>query len=44
MEIEAVRNITREREHRLIPGGPCDIVTLLIWSNPTIVSGLRVRI
>ena len=44
IEIEAVRNITREREHRLIPGGPCDIVTLLIWSNPTIVSGLRVRI
>ena len=44
IEIEAVRNITREREHRLIPGGPCDIVTLLIWSNPTIVSGPRLRI
>ena len=44
IEIEAARNITRECEHRLLPGGPCDIVTLLIWSNPTIVSGLRLRI
>ena len=43
-EIEAARDITREYEHRLLPGGPCDIVTLLIWSNPTIVSGLRLRI
>ena len=44
IEIEAVRNITREREHRLIPGGPRDIVTLLIWSNSTTESGLRLRI
>ena len=44
IEIEAARDITRECEHRLLPGGPCDIVTLLIWSNPTIVSGLRLRI
>ena len=43
IEIEAARNITRESEHRLLPGGPCDIVTLLIWSNPTIVSGLRLN-
>ena len=44
IEIEAARNITRECEHRLLLGGPCDIVTLLIWSNPAIVSGLRLRI
>ena len=44
IEIEAARDITRECEHRLLLGGPCDIVTLLIWSNPTIVSGLRLRI
>ena len=44
IEIKAARNITRECENRLLPGGPCDIVTLLIWSNPTIVSGLRLRI
>ena len=43
IEIEAARNITRECEHLLLPGGPCDIVTLLIWSNPTIESGLRLR-
>ena len=41
IKIEAARDITRECEHRLLLGGPCDIVTLLIWSNPTIVSGLR---
>ena len=44
IKIEAARNITRECEHLLLPGGPCDIVTLLIWSNPTIESGLRLRI
>ena len=44
IKIEAARNITRECEHQLLPGGPCDIVTLLIWSNPTIESGLRLRI
>ena len=44
IEIEALRNITREREHRLIPGGPRDIVTLLTWSNSTTESGLRLRI
>ena len=33
-EIEAARDITRECEHRLLLGGPCDIVTLLIWSEP----------
>ena len=44
IKIEAARNITRECEHPLLPGGPCDIVTLLIWSNPTIESGLRLRI
>ena len=44
IEIEAARDITREYEHRLLPGEPCDIVTLLIWRNPTIVSSLHLRI
>ena len=36
IKIEAARDITREREHCLIPGGPLDITTLLIWRSPTI--------
>ena len=36
IKIEAARDITREREHCLIPGGPRDITTLLIWRSPTI--------
>ena len=44
IKAEAARDITREYEHRLLPGGPCDIVTLLVWRNPTIVSSLRLRI
>ena len=36
IKIEAARDITREREHCLIPGGPRDITTLLIWKSPTI--------
>ena len=31
IKAEAARDITRESEHRLLPGGPCDIVTLLVW-------------
>ena len=31
IKVEAARDITRECENRLLPGGPCDIVTLLIW-------------
>ena len=44
IKAEAARDITRECEHRLLPGGPCDIVMLLVWKNPTIVSSLRLRI
>ena len=36
INIEAARDITREREHCLIPGDPRDITTLLIWRSPTI--------
>ena len=39
IETEPARDITREREHRLLPGGPRDIITLLIWTNPTMGSG-----
>ena len=34
IKIEATRDITREREHCFIPGGP-HITTLLIWRSPT---------
>ena len=44
IEIEAARDVTREFEPRLLPGGPCDIVTLLIRRNLTIVSSLHLRI
>ena len=45
IKTEAARNITRECEHLLLPGGPCAIIiTLLIWSNPTTESDLRLRI
>ena len=44
IKTEATRDITRECEHRLLPGGPCDIITLLIWRNSTIGSGLSLRV
>ena len=44
IETDAARDITREREHRLLPGGPCDIITLLIWKNSTIGSGPILRV
>ena len=33
IKIEAARDITRWREHCLIPGGPRDITRLLIWTK-----------
>ena len=44
IKAEEARDITRECEHQLLPGGSCDIVTLLVWRKPTIVSSLRLRI
>ena len=44
IKVEAARDITRECEHRLLLGGSCDIVTLLVWRSPTIVRSLRLRI
>ena len=39
IETESSTSITREREHRLLPRGPRDIVTILIWRDPTTDSG-----
>ena len=44
IETESARNITREREHRLLPRGPRDIITILIWKNPTTDSGSILRV